>query len=561
VTEGYIHDYQAERAEDAQEYRIFGPPGTGKTTYLARQIERAVERVGPDAVLITSFSKAAAVELAGRDLPVAPERVGTLHSHCYRALGAPQLAEANVGEWNKTHPHWAMTPQKGKGRLDGEEVGVDEIDLADATGDELLEEFGRKRGMLTDESTWLPKLAEFAQAWTAYKEDCGYLDFTDLIDVALRDVLFAPHGAKILFADEAQDLNPMQMALIRRWGYYSDYFVVAGDDDQLLYAFAGCTADSLLNPPLPASNIIPLKQSWRIPKSVHTVAMDWIGRVSQRQPKEFKPREFVGEVNRHCQSENWTLDNFGGPVLRSIEADLAAGKKVMILASCSYLLQPAIRELRQAGLPFQNEYRKSNGAWNPIRKSAGSTAARVYSFLSAHPEVEGRAWTWRDLEMWTELFKSSGVLRRGTKKIIEAAANRAEEVHIGELDQMFEPAALEELLCTFEKPLAATAEWLHKTALKSQASVAYATDIATRRGAQALVEDPCITIGTIHSVKGGQADVVYLFPDLSRAGGLNWISPGVDRDNVLRAMYVGMTRARETLHLCSKSKRNPGVQW
>jgi len=25
-------------------------------------------------------------------------------------------------------------------------------------------------------------------------------------------------------------------------------------------------------------------------------------------------------------------------------------------------------------------------------------------------------------------------------------------------------------------------------------------------------------VGTIHSVKGGQADVVYLFPDLSRAG-------------------------------------------
>ncbi len=71
------------------EYRIFGPPGTGKTTNLTRQIRRAVERFGQDSVLVTSFSRTAAAELAGRDLPLSPDRIGTLHSHCFHALGCP----------------------------------------------------------------------------------------------------------------------------------------------------------------------------------------------------------------------------------------------------------------------------------------------------------------------------------------------------------------------------------------------------------------------------------------------------------------------------------------
>ena len=71
------------------EYRIFGPPGTGKTTHVTRQIRNAADKYGANAVLVTNFSRTAAAELISRDLPVSPDRVGTLHSHCYHALGGP----------------------------------------------------------------------------------------------------------------------------------------------------------------------------------------------------------------------------------------------------------------------------------------------------------------------------------------------------------------------------------------------------------------------------------------------------------------------------------------
>jgi superfamily I DNA/RNA helicase len=57
-------------------------------------------------------------------------------------------------------------------------------------------------------------------------------------------------------------------------------------------------------------------------------------------------------------------------------------------------------------------------------------------------------------------------------------------------------------------------------------------------------------VGTIHSVKGGEADVVYLFPDLSQAGAAQYASMGTARDAVIRQFYVGATRAREKLYVC-----------
>lgn len=62
------------------EYRIFGPPGCGKTTYLCAQVNKAVEKHGPDALILASFTKTAAAELGGRNLPISHERVGTLLS-------------------------------------------------------------------------------------------------------------------------------------------------------------------------------------------------------------------------------------------------------------------------------------------------------------------------------------------------------------------------------------------------------------------------------------------------------------------------------------------------
>src|SRR5947207_15316883 len=86
------------------------------------------------------------------------------------------------------------------------------------------------------------------------------MDFCDLIETTLREIRIAPRKPDVIFADGAQDLNLMQLKLIRTWGDTAQYFVIAADDDQTIYSWCGATPDAVLDPEIPADHKITLKQ-------------------------------------------------------------------------------------------------------------------------------------------------------------------------------------------------------------------------------------------------------------------------------------------------------------
>ncbi len=530
---------------------MFGPPGTGKTTNLTRQIRRAVDRFGPDSVLITSFSRAAAAELAGRDLPVEPDRVGTLHSHCYHALGGPQIAEANVDAWNKDNPHLHITPVKQQGKLEGQET-VEDDGEAEKDGDKWLQELSRYRGQMLPPGAWSPALRQFAAKWQAYKDANGLLDFCDLIDRCLLDVRVAPKLPSVIFADEAQDLNRMQLPLIRRWGLHTDYFCGPGPDDQTIYSFTGASPDAILGPEIPEDHKIILKQSYRVPRAVHAAANRLIHQVTRRQEKEYLPRAADGICSE--VSGTWETPEYGA--LRTAMEHLERGRSVMFLAACSYMLRPIIQVLRKNAIPFHNPYRRSNGFWNPLRTSRrGSSVNRVLALLVAHPAFgdEHREWTAGEFALWTEWLAAKGILKHGAKAQV-AKFDPSRAVTMADLDAIFEIAALESLLACFDGDHRALLSWWRgRVNGAMQNRIQFPADIAAAHGPQALLEKPQVTVGTIHSVKGGEADVVILFPDLSQAGDAAYQRYGPPRDAVIRMFYVGMTRAREALYLADRA--------
>lgn len=538
----------------SREYRIYGPPGTGKTTELARQARRALDRFGPNSVLVTSFSRATAAELRTRDLPLDPDHIGTLHSHCYRALGKPRIAEVYAKAWNRLNPGLAITPVSEEAKLDGEDID-EQLDAPLKLGDQLLQQLNRCRALMLPRDVWPPAVRKFEWKWSRHKAAHGLLDFCDLIERCLLGIPVAPSRPRVIVADEAQDLTPLMAALIRKWGAHTEYFVLAGDDDQLVYGWTGATLDVLLKPQIPDDHVVCLGQSHRVPRTVYCIADKLILQVTERQEKPYEPRAADGAVIRLSQAGYRSPEYF---ILKSAEQHLHDGKSIMFLASCSYMLWPLLAVLRKNGIPFHNPYRRRNGFWNPLRiGSPGSAATRMRALLAPCSGLPGGrlGWTHSQIGSWAKWLRNEGVLRVGAldtlqKMIKEIPAGRA--VGDDTLRELFEPEALAAIMVLGERgPHGLLGWWRDHLAAEYRKRVKFPADVVRRCGVSGLKDSPQVVVGTIHSVKGGQADVVYLFPDLSPAGDAQYRRPGPTRDPVIRTFYVGATRARETLYICS----------
>ncbi len=499
---------------------------------------------------MTSFTKAAAAELAGRNLPVPKANIGTLHAHCYRAIEGAEIAETKVSEWNTEHPASALSG--GKGSLD--ESVADQ--LFEKPGDEVFARLQSLRARMIDPKCWGADVKRFAERWSAWKAGNGLIDFTDMLEMALHEIRIAPGDPSVIVADEAQDFSKLQLTLLRKWGQHTEYMLVAGDEDQLLYGWCGCTVDAFLKPLVPEDQKRVLHQSFRVPRAVHAVAQQWVEALTQREPKEYLPRDFDGEV-RQCTRGNWRSPE---PVLADAEKYLAAGKTVMFLTSCSHMLDVVKQALRSAGVPFHNPYRLTRGDWNPLKTEGSSTAARLLAFLRPREDVWGEhagEWTADELRKWVALVKSDGLLNRGAKTDLAGLAPDS-QVTTELLVRLFEPEAAEQMIAALsDGTIADCVRWLQGRLLAAKRNAAeYPATVLVKRGPRAMFEQPKVILGTIHSVKGGEADVVYLFPDLSGRGMVEWSNPDERRDSIIRQMYVGMTRARESLIFC-----NPASSW
>ncbi len=526
-----------------KEYRLHGPPGCGKSHALATSwVPKAADRFGADNVVVCSLTKTAAAEIASR-LTLKKDNVGTLHALAYRALGRPSIAESETPDWNSRFPMYRLTGGRSS-PLDEPEA----VNERGTVGDEMMSRAQIYRHTLTPLADWRDDVRAFHKKWKEWMRDNDLIDFTGLIEQALEFVPSAPGSPSVFVVDEAQDCSALELALVRRWAEAAEYAVLAGDGDQAIYGWRGASARAFLDAPIPEDHNYHLTQSYRVPRAVHATATEWIKQAKDRYAVEYKPRDEEGEVSTSAGSGRNVE-----PIINAIKDDVRQGSSVMLLATCGFMLNAALASLRREGVPFHNAYRPSNGAWNPLRGGSRRLAAFLRPDSSVYGK-EARNWTWAEAAAWTDLLSAKRALAAGGKTIIQRMAKDAETAD-NQITNVEGRACFGDswdyLKLAFDNDGALN--WLRDNLLPSKVKIMqYPLSIAQKEGPTSLLQDPKLTVGTVHSVKGGQADSVYLLPDLSRSGAREWIGRGEGREGLIRTVYVGMTRARQKLVLCRR---------
>lgn len=562
---------QISNNSELRQFRVIGPPGAGKTSFLSRQCTKASDAFGASRIAVCSLTRTSAArvteKLAQDGVPIPEDNVGTLHSFAFRALGVKrdQVAEAKVADFNdfaaKSGARLFLKNTKG---VAGDDVVRSAQDQS--TGDAALEYANILRARMVPFEQWPPRTREFYETWQAWKREAGLIDFTDMLEMALRDVDACPGNPDAIFFDESQDLSALGWALARKWGEKCVRFVTAGDPWQLLYGWAGSDVESFYYPKLPEAQERVLSQSWRVPQAVHAQAVAWIGRTPGRVPEQYLPTSDIGEVKR--QAGYWKNPE---KLLPSILRLIDAGKTVAVVTTASYMLLPFMAVLRDRGIPYANPYAPERTEFNPLTRANGvSWAQRLADYLTPGFDERADVWTLSQLHRWTEHLDAKAAMVHGGKAMLTQWLDDAAAIDQGkQLTSKItgDPASI---LCdsrllsilpreSWEAAMTGDIEWLRQATLASKRKGLNFPGAVARRAialklnpVKVLREVPRLILSTIHAIKGGECDVCYLFPDLSPAAMQQWDKPDgtPGKEEIRRGMYVGMTRCRDALHLC-----------
>ena len=491
-----------------------GPPGCGKTFTLLNMVD---EELGagtpPDRIGLVTFTRRAAEEArdrAAKKFNLTPRQLPyfkTLHSLCFGALG---LTSADVMEGRALleFGDWMGLKVSGRGSLDegssfGFEVGdrcLFLINLARVRGVTLRQQYDAS----TDYDLPWNVVERTARGLEEYKRARGLIDFTDMLQTFVDSEWSA--RLDVLLVDEAQDLSALQWKVVERLSKGVRRLVVAGDDDQAIFRWAGADVEQLIS--MRGGDRV-LGQSWRVPAAVQAVASEVLSRVKHRRPKEWRARPEEGSVDR---------------VQRLDDVDVQPGDDVLVLCrNSTYLRDDAAALFRSEGILFEWRGQPSvRGAvidavrlWERLRRGdtvSVDEAVQVYDMMAAG---EGYA--------------------RGAKKL---PGFQDRDAQVGLADLKARGGLLTDVIWH---------DALTRVTLEERAYMLK----ALRRG-EHLTRRPTVRLSTIHGSKGGQADHVVLMRDMAFR---SWREGEAAPEDEARVFYVGVTRAKQKLTIVAPQTR------
>lgn len=520
-----------------KEYRVYGPPGTGKTTWVVDRVAEYAKMYGKSQVSVCSLTNTAVREASSRKLDIATENLTTLHSRCKKSLMTGAPAESHMKDFAKDNRRWSSTdgiqpclPSYKRGEDAREEIAFNP-NLS------LFEEAQILRQQLIPKSAWPKLVREFHEVWDAWCKDNGMMDFTAWLEAALEHRPLPPQ--QVVIVDEAQDHTPLQLAVIRAW--QTNNLILVGDDDQCCYEWSGALPHEFFKKTDNLEKEKVLEQSYRVPASVHALATRYAGKIKDRREKTYRPRDFQGEIFH--SDYYYDMANYHEMPHHLLQNLKDPDQTNMIIASCGYMLNGIISLLMNERIPFHNPFRRSNHRWNPLYSA--------HEYIDSYM-VGNRMWSGAEAVKWaSKLSTKRGIFQYGKKMKFMSLCRSIKnaELHEDDIKAHFSEELWPEI---FSKSLSFLDRY--KSPKHFGNSWKYALDVRKQGDSE-----PRLTIGTIHSVKGGEADNVYLFPDLSSAAADDY--HGDRSDRIWRLFYVGVTRAKRNLYLYSQTRPYLAVDW
>lgn len=484
---------------------ILGPPGTGKTHNLLKLVEKELYKgTSPDRIGFFAFTKKAANEakerakikfkLNDKQLPF----FRTLHSLSFLQLG---LTTSEVMS-RDNYKEFSMVYGMDLGSVtDGSDAGgivttdnkfLTELNLSRMKCLDLVDHYNQSNL----DVSW-HALLRAQRSLEEYKSKREVLDFTDMLEMFLTSGEI-PY-LDVVFIDEAQDLSKLQWKVAARAWSKAKTIYISGDDDQAIFRWAGADIEHFIN--MKASKITTLEQSYRCPRLVHKMASNIISRVGNRRLKQWKGRDYMGQIRYHAFPEG---------------VDLRKGEW-LVMARTNYLLDELERQVRTEGLlykrnnrlPISQKLLEATQAWRALEQGEEidlPAVKSIYSYMS------------------TKLG-----IAHGHKQLRTADDKRKYDV---------ENLVMNHGLLVSGRP------WDIAFDKVGNRDKEYLRAIEKRNGSK--IDDPKINLSTIHAAKGGESQNVMLLTDLTRK---TQESLEQNPDDESRVFYVGVTRTKESLHI------------
>ncbi|MGW5332835.1 ATP-dependent DNA helicase UvrD2 [Streptomyces bauhiniae] len=531
---------------------VLAGAGTGKTRAITHRIAYGVRSglLAPSSVLAVTFTNRAAGEMRGRlrQLGAQGVQARTFHSAALRQLqyfwpkaiggGLPRLVDRKIQLVADAAAACGLRLDRGELR-----DATAEIEWCKVT-QTVPADYPYAAVKAGRETPRDP--AEISHLYAAYenlKRDRAVIDFEDvlLLTVAvlqdrhdIADQVRAQYQHFVV--DEYQDVSPLQQRLLELWLGDRDSLCVVGDASQTIYSFTGATPDHLLDFRLrhPGATVVKLVRDYRSTPQVVRLANGLLAQAHGRAADhrlELVSQRAQGPEPVYTEYTDEPAEAEGAARrIRELIATGTPAAEIAVLFRTNSQSETYEQALADAGVPYQlrgaerffdrPEVRKAGVALRAAARFGGND-----SLLDEAVDLPSQVRAVLSGEGWSsEPPAGSGAVRERWESL----------------------AALVALAHDFAAA--------HPKATLSD----LVAELDERASAQHAPTVQGVTLASLHAAKGLEWDAVFLVGVAEGMLPISYAKTDEQIEEERRLLYVGVTRARERLHLSWSLARSPG---